>query len=189
MSGSMKMRDNATEDAEKWPRVAETIGHLMRSLPGMKQYQVILFSDRVRYPFGGEGRWLDHDPRTSPAAVVDGLKRIAPQGDTNMSAAFAEAFRYRAMGLDTIYLLSDGLPTSGDGLPPSTVPLKETERSAHLCRHVRQMLRSVWNRDGTGTRQVRINAIGFYFDSPEVGAFLWTLAREHDGGFVGMSKP
>jgi hypothetical protein len=36
---------------------------------------------------------------------------------------------------------------------------------------------------------VRINAVGFFFDSPEVGAFLWALAREHDGGFVGMSRP
>ena len=36
---------------------------------------------------------------------------------------------------------------------------------------------------------VRINALGFFFESPDVGAFLWALAREHDGSFVGLSRP
>jgi hypothetical protein len=36
---------------------------------------------------------------------------------------------------------------------------------------------------------VRINSIGFFYESPEVGAFLWALSRENDGSFVGMSKP
>jgi hypothetical protein len=36
---------------------------------------------------------------------------------------------------------------------------------------------------------VRVNAVGFYYESPDVGAFLWALTRENDGGFVGMSKP
>ena len=37
--------------------------------------------------------------------------------------------------------------------------------------------------------RVRINTIGFFFESPDVGAFLWALARENDGSFVGMSRP
>jgi hypothetical protein len=36
---------------------------------------------------------------------------------------------------------------------------------------------------------VHINTIGFFYDSPSVGRFLWALARENDGGFVGMSRP
>ncbi len=67
--------------------------------------------------------------------------------------------------------------------------MKDSEKSAYLGQHVRRTLRETWNREATGQTRVRINAIGFYFDSPEVGAFLWALAREHDGSFVGMSKP
>ena len=37
--------------------------------------------------------------------------------------------------------------------------------------------------------RVRINTVGFFFDSPDVGAFLWAMAREHEGSFVGMSRP
>ena len=40
-----------------------------------------------------------------------------------------------------------------------------------------------------GSQRVRINAIGFFYESPELGSFLWTLARENDGSFVGMSRP
>jgi hypothetical protein len=50
-------------------------------------------------------------------------------------------------------------------------------------------MRQNWNRDIPGRPRVRINTIGFFFESPEVGAFLWALARENDGSFVGMSKP
>ena len=46
-----------------------------------------------------------------------------------------------------------------------------------------------WNRTVAGQPRVRVNAVGFFFDSVEVGAFLWALARDNDGSFVGMSKP
>ena len=36
---------------------------------------------------------------------------------------------------------------------------------------------------------MKVHAIGFFFESPDVGAFLWAMARENDGSFVGMSKP
>jgi hypothetical protein len=106
-----------------------------------------------------------------------------------MSAAFAEAFYFRPLGLDTVYLLSDGLPTVGDGLPPNAAELTTAQRSADLGRYVRQTLRTWWNRPLTGRPRVKINTIGFYFDSLDVGAFLWALARENGGSFVGMSFP
>jgi hypothetical protein len=188
-SGSMRKRDPSTDDPKKWPLVCEALGRLMRSLPDLKQYQVIVFSEQFSYPLGRQGYWLDYDPKASAQATVDRLKRVVPRGDTNMSAAIAEAFRYRPQEMDTLYLLSDGLPNLGDGLPAKAAALKETEKSLHLSRYVRQTLQTWWNRPQPGRPRVRINTIGFYFDSPEVGAFLWALARENDGGFVGMSQP
>jgi predicted nucleic acid-binding Zn-ribbon protein len=189
MSGSMRMRDAYTEDRDKWPRVCEVLGKIVESLPGLKQYQVILFSDRVRYPMGREGYWLDYRPGVSVKEIAARLTKEVPQGETNMYAAFLEAFRYRPVGMDTIYLLSDGLPNVGEGLPPRATGLTETDKAAHLSRYVRQTLKSWWNRDLSARPRVRINTVGFYFDSPDVGAFLWALARENDGSFVGMSKP
>jgi hypothetical protein len=100
------------------------------------------------------------------------------------------AFRYRKDGLDAIYLLSDGLPNLGEGVKPEEVnALTELERGARLSTVIRKTLKADWNRDLAGKPRVRINTIGFFYESPDVGAFLWALSRENDGSFVGMSKP
>ena len=55
----------------------------------------------------------------------------------------------------------------------------------HLGKFVRGKLLSTWNPPAKDA--VRINSIGFYFaESPDVGAFLWALTREHRGSFVGL---
>ncbi len=58
-----------------------------------------------------------------------------------------------------------------------------------LGKYVRARLKNVWNNAERDRPRVRINTIGFFYESPDLGAFLWALARENDGSFVGMSKP
>jgi septal ring factor EnvC (AmiA/AmiB activator) len=189
VSGSMKMRDENTASPMKWPAVCDTVGKVMKSLPELTHYQIILFSDSVRYLHGTSGRWLEFEAARSPTATVQALKEFDPKGGTRMSPAFAEAFKFRARGMDTIYLISDGLPNDDDNLSDEIANLEEGPRTVYLSNRVRHLLKTVWNRPGQPGPPVRINTIGFFFDSPEVGAFLWALAREHDGGFVGMSRP
>lgn len=188
MSGSMELVDDNTSDPDKWPLVCDTVARLMASLTDLQQYQVILFSDGVIYPFGSERRWLDYSNGETPKKVAAGLKTIKPKGGTNIYAALEEVFEFRGKGLDTIYFFSDGLPTSGEGLPAAAAKLTENQKTEILAKHVRNRLKSFWNRPVAGQR-VRINTVGFFFESPDVGAFLWALARENDGSFVGMSKP
>jgi hypothetical protein len=189
MSGSMAMSDEDTADPDKWPLVCGTVAQLMRSIKGLQYFQVIAFSDKVRYPLGNPAAWLKYDPKATPDKALAALKAVSPDGETNMHAAFAEAFRYREAGLDTIYVLSDGLPNSGgDGMPASLARVSEQERTTYLSKHLRSKLKNDWNRPVSGQKRVRINSIGFFFESPDVGAFLWALSREHDGSFVGMSK-
>jgi predicted nucleic acid-binding Zn-ribbon protein len=189
MSGSMDLVDENTPAPKKWPGVRETVAKVMKSLPDLEKFQVLLFAEKVTYLLGGEGRWLDFDPKMSPETVFDALARTKPEGGTNMYIAMQAAFGYRAKGLDTIYLLSDGLPNIGEGLPPNARDLKEMERCEYLSKHIRKTLKASWNRPADGWPRVRINAVGFFYESPDVGAFLWALARENDGSFVGMSQP
>jgi hypothetical protein len=183
------MRDQYTLLPTKWPAVCQTVAKVMRSLPELSHYQVILFSKTTRYLLGREGQWLAFSGEASVKATLDALKEIDPKGGTKMTPAFAEVFRFRPLGLDTVYFFSDGLPNDDDNLPPAVAALDEPQRSAYLSKRVREMLQTVWNRSEPGRPAVRINTVGFFFDSPEVGAFLWALARENDGGFVGMSRP
>jgi hypothetical protein len=189
MSASMDLVDENTQAPTKWGDVRNTVARLMRSLPDLKKYQVIVFAENTRFLFK-EQEWLDYDAKASPERVLVGLADIKPTGGTNMYAALQAAFRLRAKGLDTIYLLSDGLPNLGEGVDPVTInSLSEVERNDLLAKHIRKTLRNSWNRPLRDQPRVRINTVGFFYESPDVGAFLWALARENDGSFVGMSKP
>ncbi len=188
MSGSMDLVDEKTPAPDKWPEVGRTVGRLMGSLPDLEKFQVVVFSEKASYLLGGDG-WLDFDPRTSARRVVDALAALKPDGGTNMYAALQAAFHLRGQGLDTIYLLSDGLPNQGAGLPDDAAKLTEEQRNDLCSRYIRRTLKTTWNAPRPGQPRVRINAVGFFFESPDVGAFLWALARENEGSFVGMSKP
>ena len=188
ISGSMKLIDEKTPDPNKWPGVIETVGKVMKSNPALEKYQVVIFSREAKYLFGTR-EWLDYKGDESVKQVTAALKGTTPGGDTNLYEGFDLSFRLRPTGLDTIYLFSDGLPTSGTGLTPQQdKSFNDNQRTEQLSKHLLSTLKSSWNpqRDN---RKVRINAIGFFYESPEVGAFLWALARENDGSFVGMSKP
>jgi hypothetical protein len=189
-SGSMDLVAEDTPAPAKWPEVRDTVVKVMRSLPDLEKFQVIGFAEKTTYLLGGRGDWLDYDARTSPERVLKALKAVKPDGGTDMYLAVEAAFRLRAQGLDTVYLFSDGLPNVGEGLPPGGGRgLTEVQRSELLAKHIRKTLKADWNRPQRARPRVRINAVGFFYESPDVGAFLWALARENDGSFVGMSKP
>jgi hypothetical protein len=190
MSGSMDYVDEKTVAPDKWKGVRESLVKIMKSLPELEKFQVVLFSDKASFLLGNDDRWLSYDPKTSSEQAAKALAAIKPTGNTNMYAAFDAAFRYRGEGLDTVYLLSDGLPNIGAGLTAEQArTFNEFQRTEALSVHVRKMLKTTWNRPDVNRTKVRINAVGFFYESPDVGAFLWALARENDGSFVGMSKP
>jgi predicted nucleic acid-binding Zn-ribbon protein len=189
-SGSMEKTDSQTAAPMKWPNVCDTIARVMRSVPTIEQYQVIVFSKEARWLLGS-GEWRRFEGEKTVADVREALGRIKPADGTNMHAGFDLAFGLRPRGLDTIYLFSDGLPNIGPGLSPAQLaavpPLEETRQAEIMGRFIREKLRSTWNPPAAA--RIRIHSIGFYYESPDLGAFLWALARENDGSFVGMSRP
>jgi hypothetical protein len=186
----MEMVDERTPALDKWTGVRETLVKIMRSLPALEKFQVILFSSKVSYLLGNDDKWIDFDKATSVKKTLDALAAVKPRGDTNMFAALQAAFRLRSGGLDTVYLFSDGLPNVGEGLTVDAAKrLNDRDRAEVLGKHIRKTLKTDWNRPAQGKPVVRINAVGFFYESPDVGAFLWALARENEGSFVGMSKP
>ncbi len=190
MSGSMEYVDENTLAPAKWLGVRTAVVKIMRSLPDLEKFQLITFSDRTHFPLGRDGEWLEYDPKTSPDLVFKTLAAITPEGGTNMYNPMQAAFALRARGLDTIYLCSDGLPNLGEGVKPEDITtLTEVERGAKLGAVIRAKLKTDWNRDLPGQSRVHLHTVGFFYESPDVGAFLWALARENEGGFVGMSKP
>ena len=186
ISGSMTMSDENTDDPEKWPFLCESLMKLMKSIPTMRRFQVILFSDKTSYLFGSRDSWFKYEGPETAKATRDALRKVKVEGGTNMHDAFDEAFRYRKIKLDTIYLFSDGLPNVGAGVPATVRNPTEAQKNLYMSKFIREKLKNEWNRPIQGDQPVRINAVGFFFESPDVGAFLWAMAREHRGSFVGL---
>jgi hypothetical protein len=190
MSGSMEMVDENTRAPNKWVEVRNTVRSVMRSLPDLEKFQVILFNSSTSYLLGSKDRWIPYDSKTSADQVFKALTAVKPKGGTNMYIALEAAFRFRPQGLDTVYLLSDGLPNQGEGLTPAqSRKMNEIQRGFALGKYIRKKLATTWNRSVRMKDRVRIHTIGFFYESPDLGAFLWALARENDGSFVGMSRP
>jgi hypothetical protein len=122
--------------------------------------------------------------------VLEALKAIDPKGGTNMYAGLEETFQFRAQGLDTVFFLSDGLPNRGKSEPGVDVSkLNDIELGIVLGKYVLKTLRDEWNRPNARGERVKIHTVGFFYESPDLGAFLWALARENEGSFVGMNRP
>src|SRR5207244_1961893 len=69
MSGSMELIDDRTPDAAKWPGVRDAVLKIMRSLPQLEKFQVLLFSDQARFLLGQGGGWLAYTPAPSLSLV------------------------------------------------------------------------------------------------------------------------
>jgi len=190
MSGSMDRTDENTIEPTKWPTVRDTVAKLLASLPDVEKFQVILFSSKASYLLP-ETDWVKYEKGKSTERIRAAMTNVKPTGDTNMYVGLDAAFQYRAKGMDTLYLISDGLPTSGPGLTAAQErqPISDSDRTTLLSRHVRRTLQSEWNKPDAQKQRVRVNSVGFFYESPDVGAFLWSLSRENDGSFVGMSRP
>lgn len=189
-SGSMLEDARDKPSSAKWAEVRNTVAKLMRSLPALEKFQLVAFAQDATFPLGNAGSWIDYDPEKSPDLVVKALAdpALTPNGGTNMYAGLEASFQLRTQGLDTIYLLSDGLPSVGPGVSAelaNTIP--QDRLGQMLGQHIRRKLDAEWNVKATDGRRVRINSIGFFYESPDVGAFLWSLSRDHGGSFVGMN--
>src|SRR5262249_45744207 len=79
MSGSMELVDEDTPAPNKWTEVRQTLARIMRSLPDLEKFQVILFSTKAAYLLGNDGRWLDFDPVTSTGRVAEALALVKPK--------------------------------------------------------------------------------------------------------------
>jgi peptidoglycan hydrolase CwlO-like protein len=192
MSGSMEYLDDNTPAPQKWVAVRETIAKIMRSLPDLRKFQIVAFSNKAIFPLGNAGDWLDFNPDASADLVLKTLAAVKPNGGTNMYGAMEAVFRMRPQGLDTVYFLSDGIPNMGEGVTPEEIKagkLTDVDVGSRLGAAVRKKLKADWNRELDGKPRVHLNTVGFFYESPDVGAFLWALARENEGSFVGMNKP
>jgi len=100
-------------------RQKEALETTVANLPIASDFQVLSFNEEVSPVFGENmNEWYEVGDRISVAAAVAGVNKIVPENGTNMHKVFETAMSMTPQP-DNIFLITDGLPTQGDGAPDS----------------------------------------------------------------------
>jgi len=113
------MSDELKKQSPKWERALAITQWIVANLPLSSDFQMLNFSDEVTPVFGEDiNQWYEVADRVSVASAVQGISNVVPQNGTNLEKAFEVAMTMTPKP-DNIFILTDGLPTIGDGAPDS----------------------------------------------------------------------
>lgn len=170
------MPDARRQAAPKWRWVVDTVDWITTRVPVDSEFQVYGFSTEVRPLLAGtDGRWLATDSGERLTAAVEALREVVPAGGTSLHRAFSAASRLSPRP-DSIYLLTDGLPTQGESIGTGTV---SGDKRLRFYRDAIEELPS----------SVPVNVILFPFEGdPLAGSVFWQLAQLSGGTFLSPSR-
>ena len=170
------MSDQKQRSAPKWQRAIRTVEWLAAQLPLDAEFQIYRFNETVATLATSQSmEWLAMDDGTELNAAVNTLKTQTPAGGTNLEALVL-AMRDLSPIPDSVYIITDGLPTRDE----------KTPRQATVSGRERlDFFRDAANRL---PRQIPINVILFPMEGdPMAGAAWWQLARATGGAFISPS--
>ena len=101
--------DNNKKLGPKWIRTKKTVRWLMARAPIGSQLSVVSFNDKVKSLGGSD--WINGRDKIAISRVFAELDSVIPSGSTNLQKGFKKLSELNATDL---YLITDGLPTSGD---------------------------------------------------------------------------
>ncbi|MFC3034035.1 VWA domain-containing protein [Pseudoalteromonas fenneropenaei] len=162
----------------KWQRTLRVANWLLARVPKDAKVTVIAFSEQARS--------LGHRPVNS-AAAADSLQAISkdiqalvPNGGTNLQVGLDELFKV-APSVSDVYLVTDGLPTLGDGLSVSCKGVLSKKKSiSSECRQ--QLLLATISRS---QKPVAMNVILLPIEGdPYASAMYWNWTQVTGGTFL-----
>ncbi len=113
------MSDELKRQAPKWGRTLAIAQWVVANLPLSSDFQMLSFNSDVKPVFGEEiNAWYEVADRISVSSAVQGINRIIPENGTNLEKVIETAMSMTPRP-DNIFIVTDGLPTLGDGSPGS----------------------------------------------------------------------
>jgi hypothetical protein len=171
------MRDERKRHAEKWVRTRALVEWLIANFPVDSKFQLYVFNDQAGAVVPETaGKWLDLRNKVDQDKVVEALRAIVPAQGTNLEKAFIAAGQLRPRP-DSIYLVTDGLPTLG-----SREARTEMIAGKDRVKLFREALKSA-------PTDVPINVILAPLEGDPAAAYAyWQLAQRTDGSFMSPSR-
>lgn len=170
--------DDKKRASLKWQRVVAAMTWMLASLEPETRFQILLFNEETVpiLPKRGE-EWFSTRDQKTMGEVIARLNQIVPKGPANLERAFATVRALPRLP-DSIVLLTDGLPTGSDSLPPDG-DVDEGTR-VRLFEIARKQL----------PPRVPVSTILFPMLSGDPGApgLYWELANATRGALVSPSR-
>lgn len=110
----LALADAQKKLTEKWQRTLRVARWLMARLPQQSQLTTVVFSDSAQV-LGSQSTIAVTDKKALQQ-VVSQLNDVVPNGGTNLQMGLQALYKANPKITD-LYLVTDGLPTLGDGLP------------------------------------------------------------------------
>jgi len=171
------LTDSEKLASEKWKQTVATIDWLTANLPMTSRYQLYTFNETaVPVLEGTQGIWLEAANVEQLNQAVESLRKVIPQKGTSLVNAF-KAMDDMKPSPDNIFLLTDSLPTTGEGKPWRT----RVSGKKRL---------NLFNEAVKGLPPgVPINIILYPMEGdPEASSAFWRLAYDTKGSFFCPSR-
>lgn len=176
--GKLALPDNQKIAAAKWRRTRRVANWLLARLPQTSKVSVVAFSEQARVlgmrPVNSAGA------SGSLKAIAKDLGGIVPEGGTNLQEGLS-AIMTANPDLTDLYLITDGLPTLGKGLPLKCRNFISSKKS--ISSECRQLL--FLETVKRGPRGVSVNVILLPIEGdPFAPALYWSWTNSNGGTFL-----
>ncbi len=169
MSQSQKLR------APKWQRTVAAVDWITAQIDPDAQFQMIVFAETAKPVLGSANHWLAVSGGAKLGEAVNALRKVSPNGGTNLSKAFSIAAQMQPRP-DNVYLITDGLPTLGSDRTGGTVSGRK--RVALFAEASNRL---------PGKLPVNVILLPMEGD-PRAPSAFWQLARATNGAFLQPSS-
>ena len=173
-SGSMKWLEAPPQRIDV---AREQLFRAIKSLNEKTLFNVMTFASDIH-------TWRKGEVLATKENVADSMKwlgtRLLPRGGTNTHGALMRALRDNPK-IDTVYFLSDGLPSSGE--------MEIQEEIIVALRDANRFRKVVFNTIALVFGKSKIEKAWKYEDPEEMGAFMRRIAEETAGESVVIDRP
>lgn len=172
------MPDDRKRRAPKWQQAVKTVDWLTSRLKPGTQVQLYVFNETPRSLVdGSEGRWLTVRDGAELDRAIASLRNVVPQKGTSLINAF-EVVKTLQPAPDSVFLITDGLPTQGEQPPSQVEDVKPERRAKFMLDAVRSL-----------PRRLPINVLLLPMDGdPQAAGYFWELAVASGGALLTPSQ-
>ncbi|WP_334012538.1 VWA domain-containing protein [Alteromonas sp. S167] len=180
--GKLALSDGEKVSTRKWLRTKRIAQWMIARLPKDSKVTVVAFSETAKVL--GNNTVSSARVKSSMQAIVKDLGSVVPDGGTNLQIGLRTLFSANPKITD-VYLVTDGLPTLGDGLPLKCKSFISEQKSISSdCR--RELFAATITKAPQG---VHYNTILLPLEGdPYAPSSYWDWSRITSGTFLSPAK-